>query len=183
VPGVLHVLCDVDRLSATALEGFLTELSDGPVPLFAATAATHPAVLAIFRGCVTVPPLRHRTADLAELVRALLAELAPHREVRLSVEATRMLARYGWPGNVRELREVLAGALARRPVGVIEAHDLPARCQSSPRSVLRPVDEVERDAIVAALREAAGNRKAAAAALGLARSTLYRKLRQYGISD
>jgi transcriptional regulator of acetoin/glycerol metabolism len=47
---------------------------------------------------------------------------------------------------------------------------------------LRPVDQAERDTIVAALRESAGNRVAAAAALGLARSTLYRKIAQYGIS-
>ena len=64
---------------------------------------------------------------------------------------------------------------------MIEAADLPASCQSTPRSTLRPVDEVERDAIVAAIRDAGGNRKAAAAALGLARSTLYRKIRQYGL--
>lgn len=182
--GCLHVLCDVDLLSAAAVEQLVEELRGAP--LFAATATdptAHPSLLALFRGSVTVPPLRHRTTDLPELVRALLAELAPHREVRLSAEATRVLARHRWPGNVRELREVLAAALATRPVGAIEAADLPARCQSTPRSTLRPVDEVERDAIVAALREALGNRKAAASALGIARSTLYRKLRQYGIAD
>ena len=80
------------------------------------------------------------------------------------------------------MREALAAALTRRPVGVIQVPDLPAFCQSSPRSALRPVDEIERDAIVAALRDADGNRVAAAAALGLARSTLYRKIRQYGIT-
>jgi transcriptional regulator of acetoin/glycerol metabolism len=67
-------------------------------------------------------------------------------------------------------------------VGRIEAEDLPAYCHSAPRRALRPVDEIERDAIVVALREAGGNRVAAAAALGLARSTLYRKIRQYGIT-
>jgi transcriptional regulator of acetoin/glycerol metabolism len=67
-------------------------------------------------------------------------------------------------------------------VGRIEVADLPVYCQSSPRIALRPVDEVERDAIVAALRDARGNRVAAAAALGLARSSLYRKIRQYGIT-
>jgi sigma-54 dependent transcriptional regulator, acetoin dehydrogenase operon transcriptional activator AcoR len=183
-PGVLHVLCEVDRLSAAAVERLVDGLDTRP--LFAATAvgsSAHPSLLAVFRGSVTVPPLRHRTADLPELMRAMLTDLAPHREVRLSAEATRVLTRYRWPGNVRELREVLAAALTNRPVGAIEAADLPARCQSTPRSTLRPVDELERDAIVGALREALGNRKAAATALGIARSTLYRKLRQYGISD
>ena len=112
----------------------------------------------------------------------MLAELAPHRDVRLSREAQRLVGRYGWPGNVRQLRDALAFALRRRPVGRIEVADLPAFCQSTPRSALRPVDEAERDAIVSALREAGGNRVAAATALGLARSSLYRKIRQYGIN-
>jgi transcriptional regulator of acetoin/glycerol metabolism len=81
-----------------------------------------------------------------------------------------------------ELREVIASALSRRPVGTIEPDDLPAYCQSAPRSTLREVDKVERDVIVAALREEGGNRKAAAVALGIARSTLYRKIRQYGVT-
>lgn len=184
----LHVLCDIERLSATAVDQLLNGHVDA-MPLFAATASTatsnpvHQHLLSVFRGSVTVPPLRHRTADLAELTRALLDDLAPHREVRLSPEAARMLSRYRWPGNIRELREVLSAALAKRPVGAIEASDLPARCQSTPRTTLRPVDEIERDAIVSALRDAAGNRKAAAAALGIARSTFYRKLRQYRITD
>jgi transcriptional regulator of acetoin/glycerol metabolism len=129
-----------------------------------------------------VPALRHRGADLAGLAATLLGDLAPHRDVRLSQEALRLLGRFSWPGNVRQLSDALAAALTRRPVGAIEAQDLPAFCQSTPRSALRPVDEIERDAIVAALRGADGNRVAAAAALGFARSTLYRKIRQYGIT-
>jgi transcriptional regulator of acetoin/glycerol metabolism len=112
----------------------------------------------------------------------LLDELAPGRDARLSAAALRTLARYGWPGNVRELRDALDLALRRRPVGVVEAGDLPEFCQSAPRAALRPVDLAERDAIVHALREAGDNRVAAAAALGLARSTLYRKIAQYGIT-
>jgi transcriptional regulator of acetoin/glycerol metabolism len=102
--------------------------------------------------------------------------------VRLTPDAQRTLARHGWPGNVTELRDALAVALRRRPVGALGVGDLPESCQSVPRSALRPVDQAERDTIVAALRESAGNRVAAAGALGLARSTLYRKIAQYGIS-
>ena len=94
----------------------------------------------------------------------------------------RLLGSYRWPGNVGQLRDALAAALTRRPVGVIEAADLPAFCQSSPRSALRPVDEIERDAIVTALRDAAATGWRRPTALGLARSTLYRKIRQYGIT-
>jgi transcriptional regulator of acetoin/glycerol metabolism len=129
-----------------------------------------------------VPPLRNRTCDLPTLVDALLAELAARRDVRLSPAALRLVGRYDWPGNVHQLRDALAHALRRRPVGRIEAADLPEFCQSAPRRSLRPVDQAERDAIVIALRAAGGNRVAAAAALGLARSTLYRKIRQYGIT-
>jgi sigma-54 dependent transcriptional regulator, acetoin dehydrogenase operon transcriptional activator AcoR len=129
-----------------------------------------------------VPPLRNRTADLTALTTAVLAELAPDREVRLTPDAQRTLARHGWPGNVRELRDALVAALRRRPVGAIEVGDLPESCQSTPRGTLRPVEVAERDTIVGALRESGGNRVAAAAALGLARSTLYRKIAHYGIS-
>ncbi|MCO7197361.1 helix-turn-helix domain-containing protein, partial [Pseudonocardia sp. McavD-2-B] len=80
-------------------------------------------------------------------------------------------------------RDALTAALGRRPVGVVEATDLPESCQSAPSGTLRAVDRAERDAIVAALRDTDGNRAAAAAALGVARSTLYRKIAQYRITD
>jgi sigma-54 dependent transcriptional regulator, acetoin dehydrogenase operon transcriptional activator AcoR len=180
---VLPVLRDVDRLSGTAVDAFLAALGDD-APSIAATAAepAHDALLTLFGTSASVPPLRSRSGDLPALVDALLAELAPHRGVRLSREALRLLSRYDWPGNVRQLGDALASALRRRPVGRIEASDLPEFCHSTPRRALRPVDQVERDAIVNALRDAGGNRVAAAAALGLARSTLYRKIRQYGIT-
>lgn len=181
---VLHVLRDIDTLSRTAIDTLAAVLGDVPAHLAAtATDAGRPdALLALFRASTTVPPLRHRSPDLPVVVAAVLADIAPHREVRLSRDALRLVAQYRWPGNVRQLTEALTCALRRRPVGRIEAEDLPAYCHSAPRRALRPVDEIERDAIVVALREAGGNRVAAAAALGLARSTLYRKIRQYGIT-
>ncbi|MEJ8281954.1 sigma-54-dependent Fis family transcriptional regulator [Pseudonocardia spirodelae] len=149
------------------------------------TAAPDPArdaELTRFRASVPVPPLRSRPADLPGLVTALLAELAPGRAVRLSGAALRTLAAHPWPGNVAELRDALTAALGRRPVGTVEAADLPASCRSAPSATLRPVDRAERDTIVAALRDSDGNRAAAAAALGVARSTLYRKIAQYRIT-
>jgi len=188
---VLPVLRDVDRVSGEAVDALRTALADradGPLPIAATvaepapTGPVHAALLAVFRTSATLPPLRHRTGDLPALVDTMLAELAPERDVRLSREALRTVGRYAWPGNVRQLKDALASALQRRPVGGIAAADLPEFCQSAPRSSLRPVDRAERDAIVGALRDAGGNRMAAAAALGLARSTLYRKIRQYGIT-
>jgi sigma-54 dependent transcriptional regulator, acetoin dehydrogenase operon transcriptional activator AcoR len=189
---VLPVLRDVDRLSPRAAARLLDALAAEPDPpvLLAATAtepdrwpaATRDALLALFHHCATVPPLRDRSGDLPALAAGLLADLAPHRDVRLSPDALRLLRRYGWPGNVGQLRDALADAVRRRPVGRIEAADLPEYCQTTAAAPLRTVDRVERDANVAALRETGGNRVAAAAALGLARSTLYRKIRQYGIT-
>jgi sigma-54 dependent transcriptional regulator, acetoin dehydrogenase operon transcriptional activator AcoR len=181
---VLYVLHDVDTLSRKAIDALAKVLGDAPAHLAATATDAVPsdALLALFHASATVPPLRHRSKDLAALVAAVLADIAPHRDVRLSREALRVVVKYRWPGNVRQLAEALTWALRRRPVGCIEAEDLPAYCHSTPRCALRPVDEVERDAIIGALREAGGNRVAAAAALGLARSTLYRKIRQYGIT-
>jgi transcriptional regulator of acetoin/glycerol metabolism len=192
VGSVLHIVRDIDRVPAGAVSTFLDRLlhSGDEIPLFGATSAevdgpdgVRQPVWGLFRASATVPPLRHRGADLIALAEALLAELAPHRDIRLTREALRVLTAYHWPGNVRQLHSTLAAAVRARPVGAIDVADLPAHCQSAPRVPLRPVDEVERDAIVAALRDAGGNRKASAAALGLARSTLYRKIRQYGITD
>jgi transcriptional regulator of acetoin/glycerol metabolism len=184
------VLRDIDQLSPAAARALAGALAGRPAgTLLAATAAPggapdapHAALLVAFRQSAAVPPLRHRTADLPALVQDLLAELAPHRCVRPDDGALRLLLRSPWPGNVEELRGALAAALAVRPVGTIRAEDLPATCSSAPRSSLRAVDRAERDAIVAALRSAGGNKVAAATQLGLARSTLYRKIRQYGLA-
>ena len=189
---VLHVVRDLDRVPDAAVTAFLEHLrrAEHDIGLFAATSAetiggggAQQGLLGLFRACATVPPLCHRGPDLPGLVTVLLAELAPHRDLRLTREALRVLTAYRWPGNVAQLRSALADAVRARPVGAIEVTDLPTYCQSTPRRSLRPVDEVQRDAIVAGLRDAGGNRKAAAAALGFARSTLYRKIREYGITD
>lgn len=188
--GTLHVLRDLDRLPdrvAARLVDLLAGL-DRPPPIVATSAGDQVEgstlhLWGLFVSSATVPSLRHRRADLPSLVATLLDDLAPHREVRLSHDADRVVASFDWPGNVQQLRDALRTALRNRPVGTIEVADLPPWCQSVPRAPLRRVDEAERDAVVAALRDAGGNRKAAAVALGLARSTLYRKIRQYGIND
>ncbi len=186
-PSPLVVLADVDRWDGVPAElrGALRASRARLAATAADPARCAPAVAEMldgFRRTVAVPPLRNRSGDLPALVTDLLAELAPGHGTRLSADALRTLARHGWPGNVRELRDALRAALRLRPVGVVEVGDLPASCQSAPRGPLRPFDQAERDAIVVALRESDGNRTAAAAALGVARSTLYRKIAQYGIT-
>lgn len=184
---VVHDLEHVGHAAGAALAALVGAHEGGPVVL-AATGCpggipSDQPLLALLSDSVTVPPLRQRHVDLTALIGDVLEEIDPQRRTRVSEDALRLLTRYSWPGNVRELREVLTSALGARPVGTIELDDLPAQCQSAPRSTLREVDRAERDAIVSALRRLGGNRKAAATTLGIARSTLYRKIRQYGITD
>lgn len=187
---VLLLLGRVERLDAGAAGAFrdlVTSLA-GDGYRVAATADEPPtgpveAVLGCFDAAVPVPPLRHRVEDLPGLVERVLAELAPGRRVRPAPEAARLIARYPWPGNLPELREALAAALRRRPVGEITVEDLPAACRTTGTRTLSLIERAERDAIVAVLHECGGNRLRAATSLGLARSSLYRKLRSYAITD
>ena len=140
------------------------------------------ALLKHFQTAITLPPLRCRTEDLPAITAAVLREIAPQRRVRLSPEAQRLVQRYSWPRNISQLRDALTYALRKRPVGEIQAEDLPAYCHTAPRHTLSPLERAERDAIVAALQEYEGNKLVAANHLGMSRSSLYRKLKVYGIS-
>ncbi|MFZ2176760.1 MAG: helix-turn-helix domain-containing protein, partial [Rhodococcus sp. (in: high G+C Gram-positive bacteria)] len=71
----------------------------------------------------------------------------------------------------------------RRPLGDIQPRDLPGYCSQSSLHTLTPIEAAERDTIITALRDAAGNRVQAAARLGIARSSLYRKIKTFGIDD
>jgi transcriptional regulator of acetoin/glycerol metabolism len=139
------------------------------------------SLLRFFASSVTVPALRHRAEDLHQLVPLLFDRLAPRRQVQCTPDALRTLVGYAWPGNVAQLQQVLSGALARRPVGDIRAEDLPAECFSYSHRVLTPLESLERDAIVEALRRSDGHRARAAKYLGVSRSSLYRKMRTYRI--
>ncbi|SHK33461.1 Transcriptional regulator of acetoin/glycerol metabolism [Pseudonocardia thermophila] len=188
-PGLTVVLRHLDRLPAEhlpAVDSLLTDLlGASPKPWVVATVGadgTVPtALLHHFTADATVPPLRHRMDDLEALVGALMRRQAPGRRESCSEDAMRVLARNAWPGNVAELRDVLAAAMRQRPAGVIRSEDLPASCRTTSRRVLSPMEALERDAIVRALADAGGNKRVAAAALGISRSSLYRKMHTYGI--
>jgi transcriptional regulator of acetoin/glycerol metabolism len=188
----LLVLQDVDRLDAAGAQraaGLLAGVGPGGRTIVAATASRieedhDPAllvVLPLITLAVTVPPLRRRSDELEAIVTRVLAGLAPGRRVRLDAGAMRLVRGYPWPGNVPELRDALAAALTRRPLGEIHADDLPASCHAVPRRTLTRLEAQEREAILTALHECGGNRWAAAELLGIARSTLYRKLRTYSL--
>jgi transcriptional regulator of acetoin/glycerol metabolism len=130
---------------------------------------------------VHVPALAQRAADVAELATAL-AERYGSSQLRWSNEVLSALVRCPWPGNVRELEALVRATVSKRPKGHVGLEDLPGeyRCASGPGS-LTALEHLERDAIVRALADAAGSKVDAAAALGISRSTLYRKLKAYAI--
>ncbi len=136
---------------------------------------------------VSVPPLRARLADLPELVDAILS--AEGRRLRVTAETLDTLASYDWPGNVRELRNVLMAAAAMAEADLLEPRHLLLFKQRRRDPTLadfplggRSLESIERAAIVQTLKRADGNKVKAAKALGIAASTLYEKLRRYGIA-
>ncbi|MBI5734991.1 MAG: GAF domain-containing protein [Mycolicibacterium neoaurum] len=190
----LHIIRDIDQGSTDGVERLESYFSavaamEGPAWVVAtgsdsASSADLPfrQLLHHFELSIAIPPLRCRTDDLTALTAALLRGIAPARKVRLSPEAQRLIARYSWPRNITQLREALVHAVRRRPVGEIQESDLPGYCQTASRHALTPLESAERDAIVTALRDTGGNRVAAAAHLGMSRSSLYRKVKAYGIT-
>ena len=139
-------------------------------------------LLSCFPSTVTVPPLRHHVEDVAELVPRLLARLGRGSSVTCSPEAMRVLTHNRWPGNVDQLFSVLRKVVATRRSGVIGPRDLPPECRSSTKRMLTPLESLECDAIVEALLDAGGSKVEAARLLSMSRATIYRKIRDYGIS-
>ncbi|ATE62721.1 sigma-54 interaction domain-containing protein [Thauera sinica] len=144
---------------------------------------------------IRVPPLRERTGDLPLLASSLLERVAPHRGLALSPAALRMLAAYPFPGNVRELRNVLEraslmcdgevigpGHLAeevRRPASL--PADEAGGGQGAPAADATPdLGEIQRQALLQALRGHRGSRRELARKLGMSERTLYRRLRALG---
>jgi DNA-binding NtrC family response regulator len=141
---------------------------------------------------IDMPPLRHRTEDIADLVDFFVERLVERRVGRATAideRALDLLIGYPWPGNVRELRNTVESTLAAARGPVALRRDLPsyiARAQRS-RNVancgdeLPTLAEVERALIERALRVTNGNKSHAAKRLGISRHRLYDKIRKFGI--
>jgi DNA-binding NtrC family response regulator len=137
-------------------------------------------------GRIHLPPLRARRDDLPLLVRHALADqraLTGRPVDAVSDEALQAMLAYDWPGNVRELQHALGYAVIHCLGPTIELEDLPPEVLEHARPVPASVDlpDGEHERIVAALARSGGERKAAAALLGVSRATLYRRMAQYGI--
>jgi len=196
VGGGTLILTDVDRLPPE----LLTELADVLEPhresghedrhyVVATVARMQPEpgrelarLLSCFPRTVTVPPLRHHVEDVADLVPHLLARLGHGSTVTCSPEAMRVLTHNRWPGNVDQLVAVLRKVMATRRSGAIGVRDLPPECLATTRRMLTPLESLECDAIVQALLDSGGNKVEAARSLAMSRATIYRKIREFGIS-
>ena len=141
-----------------------------------------------------LPPLRDRPDDLDQLVRHFAAGFGGEigrRFERVTPEALDVLMRYRWPGNVRELRNVVERAMVLGDGITIDLDDLPPELlHSAPAGptaapivagTVRTLEQLERDAIAAALDATGGNKARAAALLGIDRTTLYRKLKDLNL--
>jgi DNA-binding NtrC family response regulator len=149
---------------------------------------------------VSIPPLRERRADIAPLVRHVLQEIRPERAPAVDPAVMERLEDYAWPGNVRELQNVLRRAVVLAGEDAIRIEHLPAALAGEtggristaaerfgsethgkidPRA-LETLDDMERHHIERAIAACGGNLSQAARVLGIGRTTLYRKLEQYG---
>jgi len=150
---------------------------------------------------INLPPLRDRREDIPLLVEHFLEKHARDAGKRVTgVEAQAMdaMATHGWPGNVRELENVIHRTLLVSSGLELTLDDLPAGIgQDQPSAALgsQPaadsgstgatlnLEELERETIVRAMENNKGNLSDVARQLGIGRSTLYRKLEQYGLRE
>jgi DNA-binding NtrC family response regulator len=140
---------------------------------------------------VKLPPLRDRKSDIPLLVTAFLEKFSEAQgPVRtISDDAMRRLIAYDWPGNVRELENAIERAVALGSGPILHVSDLPSNLQyptserAPERDEILPLEELERRAILRTLRETSGDKLAAARMLGIGKTTLYRKLKQYHVAQ
>jgi DNA-binding NtrC family response regulator len=145
---------------------------------------------------IDVRPLRERIDDITLLADNFLERVGRQssRRVRgFEPQAVAAMRSYSWPGNARELRNAVERAVVLGDGDMVKLTDLPPEIVralgkastlqpgQSPQVIARSMREWERDAIVAALTATGGNKAQAAAILEIDRSTLYKKLKDYGI--
>jgi len=141
---------------------------------------------------IDIPPLRERREDIPLLLKHFLTEFAESekRAVKdFTPSALRLLKSYDWPGNVRELRNCIKAMVVLTDSEKIDVADLPFEIQQrsgSTESISElagvNLNELEKTAIRRTLDMVNGNRELAANMLGIAERTLYRKIKEYGLT-
>lgn len=149
-----------------------------------------------------LPPLRERKEDIPLLTASILEQLHGKHDAAYTIaqDALHLLIDYDWPGNVRELRHALERALALSSGPVLHLGDLPTQLQNARAELeqretvaetepaaltveVRSIAEMEKQAILTTLRHLNGDKLMAARLLGIGKTTLYRKLKEYGVTD
>jgi two-component system response regulator HydG len=142
-----------------------------------------------------IPPLRERREDIPLLARHVLAQVSAERPRSYSISnnAMKLLLLHEWPGNVSELEGCIHTAAALASGTELRPEDLPAYVRPGLRNSVSdsnhapdeiiPLAEVEKNAILGALERLNGDKMSTARRLGIGKTTLYRKLREYGIAD
>ena len=137
-----------------------------------------------------IPALRDRRQDIPLLTAHFLERIGrdASMEKRISDEALKALLNYDWPGNVRELENSLERACALSSGNEIQVRDLPTPVYGAPAEVMAirhatngivPMAELEKQTILNALTQVNGDKMLAARLLGIGKTTLYRKLKEY----
>lgn len=142
---------------------------------------------------IQLPPLRERVSDIPLLATHFLKQFLQQSTRKLdgfSPEAMELLQRYGWPGNIRELENVVERAVVLGKGPLIHPSDLPATLHRNLRSdplannaslLKDQLQEPERRLIEQALEANGWNRQETANALGINRTTLYKKMKRFGL--
>ena len=133
---------------------------------------------------LNLPPLRERREDILPLANLFVSELARHR-ARLAEATADCLKQYPWPGNVRELRNAIERAALLSQSELILPEHLPTKLRDTAKNAApvlsldsQTMDEIERAAILAALKQHKHNRTETAKALGISRRALLYKLQR-----
>ncbi|MEK0084561.1 sigma-54-dependent Fis family transcriptional regulator [Benzoatithermus flavus] len=142
---------------------------------------------------ITIPSLRERAAEIPRLVEHFSRQISQRyglRPARFSTSALQRLMAHDWPGNVRELRNVVESVLLTATDDPITEADLPPELSGAfehrsaldrSNAGLTPIEVAEREEIRRALQDCRGNVTAAARELGIAKSTVYAKMKRYGL--
>ncbi len=152
-----------------------------------------------YRLCViplSLPPLRSRLGDVVPLAEHFVQKFAPRgQKVTLTAKAQERLKAHGWPGNIRELRNVIHRALLLRKGANLDEADLSFDVAPPREDAVATVEHVpgmtlevqlgllERQVVESALKRYGNNRERVSKELGVARSTLFKRLKDWGITN
>jgi two-component system response regulator HydG len=144
---------------------------------------------------IRIPPLRERREDIPPLIEHFIRQACQARGCKVktvSSDAKRVLMAYSWPGNVRQLRNVIENMVVLATADKLTVEDLPGEIYKPPRPAAQEqlgqlagisLEEAEKGLIRNTLKMVGGNREQAAGILGIGERTLYRKIKEYGLSE